>query len=73
PSAEQPDQQSFEQSAEERSEQTFGQPAEQGTGAELAVTGTDSTGLFGLVAAAVAAVAAGAGLVVAGMRRRARS
>ncbi|MGW8530427.1 MULTISPECIES: chaplin family protein [Nocardiopsidaceae] len=73
PSAEQPGQQSFEQSAEERSEQTFGQPAEQGPGAELAVTGTDSTGLFGLVAAAVAAVAAGAGLVVAGMRRRARS
>ncbi|GAA1448674.1 chaplin family protein [Nocardiopsis tropica] len=73
PSAEQPDQQSFEQSAEERSEQTFGQPSEQGPGAELAVTGTDSTGLFGLVAAAVAAVAVGAGLVVAGMRRRARS
>ncbi|MFD3687618.1 chaplin family protein [Nocardiopsis sp. NPDC058631] len=39
---------------------------------ELAVTGADATGLFGLVAAAVAAVAAGVGLVVAGKRRRAR-
>jgi len=63
---------SAEAPGQQTSEQLSWPSSEQPPASELAVTGTDSTGLLGMVAAAAAAVAAGIGLVVAGKRRRAR-
>ncbi|WP_017601716.1 ICP22 family protein, partial [Nocardiopsis lucentensis] len=46
-------------------------PAEDDT--ELAVTGTDGTGVLWMVVAALATAAAGAGLILLGLRQRARA